>query len=1760
MRHPRSESYFQVFGQHAATAAPRHERQRHYDGRAYHARPESSAEAAEASGGHSMKLRSRNINTADSRQVFKAGDTVMARWKDGEDYTATVVRVYHELGDQDTERFQSSLRYEVHYAVDNVHDVVGEHEVRPNYMELSEECILAASQATGTEDEDSFHAYFNKLGDSAAMAGPTEPAKPREELPTPELYSDSSDSDEELANAYDDDTVSIHTDTDTDTDIESEYEELPTGHQRPARDECRESEDEPGCLQQAAICNFPIVTWNLNGLSSETERWKFISKNVDKLKQTYKDGVILLQEVRLARGEVDHGLRKLLGEHWGLYYENDTSDHAGVITCISPTLMKQYKVEENTHPFGEELTADEERLFRGRVLNLTLEPIEREDGKFAPPSVSITNVYLPSGGKFNLIANMLDKMRDHLHKRDYNYCGGDFNFVLQVEDHSPSKVWTKQGYYDITDKLHKSWTNFAEELNLTEVVQSQHTHFSFRLDDQAHSSTAKLDRIYTSHSQAELAIYEAVGHIADVPYSVFSHLAVGDDGIVFVDHKTKRSDHAPVGAYFLPTKESAKRNACIPRWIAEHKDFKPKCLDAWQEPAAHVQPEQAWASYKQCMLETARAVAKNIKQGAQVVNDTHGRYAIAIALLRITQRRPFSEEDTHQMLNRFPQLKGLATWEPGGQPDITPLKQHINSLLAAAASREERDIAREMMSKTFPLGDNPQDPVTNPGHGRVAGKAEKLKLLLSSLRKRIRMLREERRPGQPQPEATCDPAEMAKIAKKFWKKIWAKTPRCMRPHPARYLGANRVISKMLEPTLPTLDELTDIMINTNNSCPGPDGIPFAAYRALAATAAPILHKLLCFFAGGGLPSDEFNRGLLYLLPKKDTMLARDTRPISVTNTDNRILAKAIVQAITPALSDPVNGIHLDQKGAVAGRQGTDHVRNMAEKFYEAAEGGEQPYSLLFMDTKKAFDSIHHDFLFEVLVHFGLPIWVIRAIRALLHQVSVSPHFGECTGEWIRIRRGVKQGCPLSPWIFAMAMDVLIRRLRARGVDVYAYVDDIALGTQDFRKFAGCMRTIDRFSAVSGLGINHDKTKGVCSQEDGRYQAWARSARCPWREDFEVVLEYVYLGFLTGKWVTAAGVYRAAFMKFRDKLASYRATIRTLTPSKRNDVFNIFILPLLSYLAPLYSLPSEGAISHTTTKKLVREALVPFGGSGFGYQQLIAPRDGLGFGNPVTDVWAYMVSVMAAQEDFEQFRGLETVRLKEKVSMRTTKQRYHMAAEFVNWDLYVRTTANQPFPKFDPDHYNKTTPARRRKAIYNTMVKGSLKFHKQDKNLISKLKARGLPHSMGDLHKLQANHARITSAMPNTARYHQTAMLYNAVATGKRARHFTGATEEQYRCRACGAGDDSVAHTLSPACVAIDARTEFGQRIGYDMRAEKLGAADEWACAFGLINCSYQEQAVNALVAFNYAVWLAQVKFFRKLSEMPARSTAISKIVHIAIGVWARARLSTWKVPTSIRGTPYTVKKRGFGSTGSRTSEDKLRAKQEAIRLINMMSPDSAIGFTDGSAIPNPGPCGTGVVLYMPTHRHLLPSIYTDHTEASLTSTVGTEDGQAARPDSATVAPADAEETDGPLSAFTGLIGEGAGTNNLAELWGPAMLIQLLEWKENQTGCTHTGPIAIFIDSQLTIDICLYKARPAANKRLAHAVRRVVRTRGRKNPLFIYWLAGHADIKENELVDGKAKMGSKQAADGGGMVVAASIAANNYLPPQQAPYRYHALPP
>ena len=91
--------------------------------------------------------------------------------------------------------------------------------------------------------------------------------------------------------------------------------------------------------------------------------------------------------------------------------------------------------------------------------------------------------------------------------------------------------------------------------------------------------------------------------------------------------------------------------------------------------------------------------------------------------------------------------------------------------------------------------------------------------------------------------------------------------------------------------------------SSNNSTPGPDGIPFAAWRAAPDLSAAVLFGVLDSLLNGLSPPAGFNHGFLFLLPKKESGLVSDTRPISVTNTDNRFLstvARAIMPCVRPS--------------------------------------------------------------------------------------------------------------------------------------------------------------------------------------------------------------------------------------------------------------------------------------------------------------------------------------------------------------------------------------------------------------------------------------------------------------------------------------------------------------------------------------------------------------------------------------------------------------------------------------------------------------------------------------------------------------------------------------------------------------------------------------------------------------------------------------------------------------------------------------------
>jgi hypothetical protein len=71
-----------------------------------------------------------------------------------------------------------------------------------------------------------------------------------------------------------------------------------------------------------------------------------------------------------------------------------------------------------------------------------------------------------------------------------------------------------------------------------------------------------------------------------------------------------------------------------------------------------------------------------------------------------------------------------------------------------------------------------------------------------------------------------------------------------------------------------------------------------------------------------------------------------------------------------------------QKMFLPSRQMTEHIRALNKLFYEAVQGNQEKF-VLFMDNRRAFDSIHHEFIFAVLEKQGFPSWVIAVVKNLM---------------------------------------------------------------------------------------------------------------------------------------------------------------------------------------------------------------------------------------------------------------------------------------------------------------------------------------------------------------------------------------------------------------------------------------------------------------------------------------------------------------------------------------------------------------------------------------------------------------------------------------------------------------------------------------------------------------------------------------------------------------------------------------------------------
>jgi len=380
---------------------------------------------------------------------------------------------------------------------------------------------------------------------------------------------------------------------------------------------------------------------------------------------------------------------------------------------------------------------------------------------------------------------------------------------------------------------------------------------------------------------------------------------------------------------------------------------------------------------------------------------------------------------------------------------------------------------------------------------------------------------------------------------------------------------------------------------SGNSAPGPDGIPYLAWRAMGELGIDILWDMLqtlsrpgaadvlrSAYADESADGHEFNLGILCCLPKRPSgntengtpyYAPENTRPLSIVNCDNRLLANAA----RIRWEEPLNTwVSQHQRGFLPHRS---MLANVIDVDYEAMRVSltQEAGAVILFDFQAAFPSVSHDFIFTTLRHLGLPQEALTLVESLYdsNKCLVSAQGKLLPG--FDMRSGIRQGCPLSPLLFVVVVDSLLRHLhRQLPMDQHrAYADDIALVCQDFLSSLPTLQGIfARFHAVSGLRLNLPKTAiiplGDSTPE--QLQAMLHQNQHPWATA-NFTSWALYLGFATGPG-KAAHSWDRPVASLLGRLDLWPWSSLGLQFATR--AYNTFAFSVLSFVAQLENPPAS----------------------------------------------------------------------------------------------------------------------------------------------------------------------------------------------------------------------------------------------------------------------------------------------------------------------------------------------------------------------------------------------------------------------------------------------------------------------------------------------------------------------------------------------------------------------------------------------------------
>lgn len=171
--------------------------------------------------------------------------------------------------------------------------------------------------------------------------------------------------------------------------------------------------------------------------------------------------------------------------------------------------------------------------------------------------------------------------------------------------------------------------------------------------------------------------------------------------------------------------------------------------------------------------------------------------------------------------------------------------------------------------------------------------------------------------------------------------------------------------------------------------------------------------------------EEWKTGIITVLHKKgDTTNCENYRGLSLLNTAYKIFSRILFVRMGQAIDD-ICGEY--QAGFRRNRSVTDHLFTIRQIIQKSNEFGIDIH-MLFVDFKKAYDSIRHDYIWRALEELGLSQKFIRLVKVTLNGANAKVRFCGTTSSQFPVNVGLRQGDGLSVLLFNLVLEHIMRKV------------------------------------------------------------------------------------------------------------------------------------------------------------------------------------------------------------------------------------------------------------------------------------------------------------------------------------------------------------------------------------------------------------------------------------------------------------------------------------------------------------------------------------------------------------------------------------------------------------------------------------------------------------------------------------------------------------------------------------------------------------